>query len=114
MPPDLGADEDELADEDQAGQIEEEDEEKEKHFQFRSRLQIRQSLYLGTLFWPARGSKCLREAKKEEVIMPLWQVGRSWQPFGERKNGLIIFVRCVFAIFATNSSFLHVIAILLI
>ena len=111
MPPDLGADEDELADEDQAGQVEQEDEEKEKHFQFRSRLQIRQSLYL---FWPARGSKCLREAKKEEVIMPLWQVGRSWQPFGERKNGLIIFVRCVFAIFATNSSFLHVIAILLI
>ena len=40
------------------------------------------------------------------------QGGRSWQPFGERKNGHIIFVRRVFAIFATNSSFSCNIAIL--
>ena len=34
----------------------------------------------------------------------------SWQPFGEDKIGHEIFVKCVIAIFATNVSFLRVIA----
>ena len=38
------------------------------------------------------------------------QGGRSWQPFGESKNGHKTFVRRVFAIFTTNASFLRVIA----
>ena len=38
------------------------------------------------------------------------QCGRSWQPFGKSKNGHKTFVRRVFAIFATNASFLRVIA----
>ena len=36
------------------------------------------------------------------------QGGRSWQPFG-RNNGHKVFVRRVFAIFATNASLLQVI-----
>ena len=31
------------------------------------------------------------------------QGGRSWQPFGESKNGHKTFVRCVFAIFASEA-----------
>ena len=38
------------------------------------------------------------------------QGGRSWQPFGESKNGHKTFVKRAFAIFATNSSLLLVIA----
>ena len=38
------------------------------------------------------------------------QSGRSWQPFGKRKNGHKIFIKRVFAIFATTSSFLREIA----
>ena len=38
------------------------------------------------------------------------QGGRSWQPFDKSKNGHKTFVRRVFAIFATNASFLLVIA----
>ena len=38
------------------------------------------------------------------------QGDRSWQPFGEGKNAQKIFVRRVFAIFATNASFLRVIS----
>ena len=38
------------------------------------------------------------------------QGGRSWQPFGESKNGHKTFVRRVFAIFATNATFLPFIA----
>ena len=38
------------------------------------------------------------------------QGGRSWQPFGECKNCRKIFVLTIFAFFATNSSFLRVIA----
>ena len=38
------------------------------------------------------------------------QGGRSWQPFGESKNGHKTFDRRIFAIFATNALFLRVIA----
>ena len=38
--------------------------------------------------------------------------GRSWQPFDESKTATQIFVWRVFAIFATNASFLRVIVIL--
>ena len=37
------------------------------------------------------------------------QGGRSWQPFGEGKNGRTNFVKRVFTIFATNALFLRVI-----
>ena len=40
----------------------------------------------------------------------LSQGGKSWQPFGEGKNGHKSLVRRVFAIFATNASFLLIIA----
>ena len=36
------------------------------------------------------------------VKMLLYQGGRSWEPFSESKKGHIIFVRRIFAIFATN------------
>ena len=36
--------------------------------------------------------------------------GRSWQPFGEGKNGHKIVVKHIFTILATNASFLRVIA----
>ena len=61
MPPDLGADEDELADEDQAGQVEQEDGEKEKHFQFSSRLQIRQSLAARCAWMATIGKQLIAE-----------------------------------------------------
>ena len=54
----------------------------------------------------------------DELGILIWQVNctnmirgsRSWQPFGETKNNLKIYVRRVFAIFATNASFLRIIA----
>ena len=36
------------------------------------------------------------------VKMLLYQGGRSWEPFSESKKGHIIFVRRIFAIFASN------------
>ena len=41
-----------------------------------------------------------------------WKVqgGRSWQPFGERRNGHTNFCHAQFAIFTTNASSLHMIA----
>ena len=38
------------------------------------------------------------------------QGGRSWQPFGEGKNGQKVFIGRVFALYATNASFLRVFA----
>ena len=54
----------------------------------------------------------------DELGILIWQVNctnmirgsRSWQPFGKSKNDLKIYVRRAFAIFATNASFLCVIA----
>ena len=40
----------------------------------------------------------------------LHQDGRSWQPFGEGKNGLKNFCQARIYFFATNASFLRVIA----
>ena len=40
----------------------------------------------------------------------LVQCGRSWQPFGEGKMGMRIFVRHVFAIFVTFALLLRVLA----
>ena len=52
----------------------------------------------------------LHNIRFSTIVNTLNQGGKIWQPFGKRKNGHKTFVRRVFAIFATNSSFLGVIA----
>ena len=44
------------------------------------------------------------------VVSSESQGGRSWQPFGEGKMATKVFVRHVFPMFATNATFLRVIA----
>ena len=44
------------------------------------------------------------------VVSSESQGGRCWQPFGEGKHGHKIFVRRIFPIFATNLTFLRIIA----
>ena len=45
---------------------------------------------------------------QKKLWRPFQQGGRSWQPFGEGKNGRKTFANRVFTFFATNASFLRV------
>ena len=46
----------------------------------------------------------------QKTFKSVAQGGRTWQPFVGSKNGNENFVKCVFTIFASNASFLRIIA----